>query len=40
MSQAKMDATRQLGRMGKIRSSIDGRDNDINTVALGVGLLI
>ncbi|OSS45963.1 hypothetical protein B5807_08026 [Epicoccum nigrum] len=40
MSQAKMDATRQLGHMGKIRSSIDGRDNDINTVALGVGLLI
>ena len=40
MSQAKMDATRQLGHMGKIRSSIDGRDNDINTVTLSVGLLI
>ena len=40
MSQAKMDATRQLGHMGKIRTSIDGRDNDISAVALGVGLLI
>lgn len=40
MSQAKMDATRQLGHMGKIRSSIDGRDNDLNTVTLSVGLLI
>jgi hypothetical protein len=40
MSQAKMDATRQLGHMGKIRASIDGRDNEINAVALGVGLLI
>ncbi|KAF3004175.1 hypothetical protein E8E13_005946 [Curvularia kusanoi] len=40
LTQAKMDATRQLGHMGKMRSSIDGRDNDINTVALGVGLLI
>ncbi|KAJ4323408.1 hypothetical protein N0V94_001881 [Neodidymelliopsis sp. IMI 364377] len=36
MSQAKMDATRQLGHMGKI----DGRDNEISAVALGVGLLI
>ncbi|KAJ4384320.1 hypothetical protein N0V86_001167 [Didymella sp. IMI 355093] len=40
MSQAKMDATRQLGHMGKIRTSIDGRDNRISTVTLGVGLLI
>lgn len=40
MSQAKMDATRQLGHMGKIRTSIDGRDNDISTVTLGVSLLI
>lgn len=40
MSQAKMDATRQLGHMGKIRTSIDGRDNDISAVTLGVNLLI
>ncbi|KAJ8116616.1 hypothetical protein OPT61_g1987 [Boeremia exigua] len=40
MSQAKMDATRQLGHIGKIRTSIDSRENDVNTVALGVGLLI
>lgn len=40
MSQAKMDATRQLEHMGKIRSSIDGRANNISAVALGVGLLV
>ncbi|KAJ4340214.1 hypothetical protein N0V95_007566 [Ascochyta clinopodiicola] len=40
MSQVKMDATHQLGNMGKLRSSIDGRDHDISTVTLGVGLLI
>ncbi|KAF1934381.1 uncharacterized protein M421DRAFT_415414 [Didymella exigua CBS 183.55] len=40
MSQTKMDATRQLGHMGKIRTSIDGRNNEISAVALGVGLLI
>lgn len=40
MSQAKMDATRQLSLMGKMRTSIDGRDNDISAVTLGVGLLI
>jgi hypothetical protein len=40
MSQAKMDATRQLGHMGKIRTSIDGRTDDISTAVLGVGLLI
>ena len=42
MSQAKMDATRQLGRIGKIeiRTSIDGRNDDISTAVLGVNLLI
>lgn len=42
MSQAKMDATRQLDRIGKIeiRTSIDGRNDDISTAVLGVNLLI
>ncbi|KAF2034542.1 hypothetical protein EK21DRAFT_56534 [Setomelanomma holmii] len=39
ITQVKVDAGRQLAEMGKRRSE-DGRESELNAVALGVGLLI
>ncbi|KAA8614971.1 ph domain-containing protein [Pyrenophora tritici-repentis] len=39
-SHTKVDAASQMEAIGKTRHSVDSRENDLNTVALGVTLLI